>query len=151
MGIKMRHAPVYFTIAQARFNSILALDSYAPQIQERLRKEGFPDAKKGFLATINLNLAAPTEASAPQVPVAQTTRYMFCNMEQTSGCILDQGALSFQTTDYDVFEKFCSRQKHSAIICAALCLVLRKSSRALSCTPSRRLLSRRTASTFFRA
>jgi uncharacterized protein (TIGR04255 family) len=108
MGTKMRHAPVYFTIAQARFNSILALDSYAPQIQERLRKEGFPDAKKGFLATINLNLAAPTEASAPQVPVAQTTRYMFCNMEQTSGFILDQGALSFQTTDYDVFEKFCS-------------------------------------------
>jgi uncharacterized protein (TIGR04255 family) len=108
MGTKMGHAPVYFTIVQARFNPILALDSYAPQIQERLRKHGFPDVKKGFLATINLNPAAPTEASAPQIPVTQTTRYMFCNMEQTAGFILDQGALSFQTTDYDVFETFSS-------------------------------------------
>jgi uncharacterized protein (TIGR04255 family) len=108
MGTKMRAAPVYFTIAQARFNPILTLESYAPQIQERLRKEGFPDAQKGFLATINLNLAAPTEASAPQLPVAQTVRYTFGNMERTSSFILDQGALSFQTTEYDVFEKFLS-------------------------------------------
>jgi uncharacterized protein (TIGR04255 family) len=110
MGTKMRYAPVFFTIAQARFNPILTLDSYAPQIQERLRKQGFPDAKKGFLATINFNLnpAAPTETSAPQIPVAQSTRYMFCNMAQTAGFILDQGALSFQTTAYDVFETLSS-------------------------------------------
>ena len=108
MGTKMRAAPVYFTIAQARFNQILTLNSYAPQIQERLRKEGFPDAQKGFLATINLNLAAPTEAGAPQLPVAQTVRYTFGNMERTSSFILDQGALSFQTTEYDVFETFSS-------------------------------------------
>ncbi len=108
MGTKMRYAPVFFTIAQARFNPILTLDSYAPQIQERLRKQGFPDAKKGFLATINFNLnpVAPTEASGQQIPMAQSTRYIFCNMAQTSGFILDQGALSFQTTAYDVFETF---------------------------------------------
>jgi uncharacterized protein (TIGR04255 family) len=108
MGTKMGSAPVYFTIAQVRFNPILALDTYAPQIQERLRKEGFPDVKKGFLATINLNVGAPTEVSAPQIPVAQTARYVFDNMERSSGFILDQGALSFQTTEYDVFESFSS-------------------------------------------
>jgi uncharacterized protein (TIGR04255 family) len=108
MGTKMRNAPVFFTIAQARFNPILTLDSYAPQIQEKLRRRGYPDAKKGFLATINLNLnpVAPTEAGAQQIPVAQSARYMFCNMAQTAGFILDQGALSFQTTAYDVFETF---------------------------------------------
>lgn len=108
MGTKMRSAPVYFTIAQVRFNPILTLDTYAPQIQERLRKEGFPDVKKVFLATINLNLAVPTEANPPQIPVAQTTRYLFDNMGRTSGFILDQGALSFQTAEYDVFETFSS-------------------------------------------
>jgi uncharacterized protein (TIGR04255 family) len=109
MGIKLQHAPVYFTIVQARFSPILALDSYAPQIQDKLRKEGFPDARKGLLATINLNPAAPTEASAPQVPITQTARYMFLNMEQTEAFILDQGALSFQTTEYDVFETFSAK------------------------------------------
>jgi uncharacterized protein (TIGR04255 family) len=108
MGTKMGSAPVYFTIVQVRFNPILTLDTYAPQIQERLRKEGFPDVKKGFLATINLNVGAPTEGSAPQIPVAQTARYVFDNMERTSGFILDQGALSFQTTEYDVFESLSS-------------------------------------------
>jgi uncharacterized protein (TIGR04255 family) len=40
MARKMTRAPVYFAIMQARFNPILALDSYAPQIQERFRKHG---------------------------------------------------------------------------------------------------------------
>jgi uncharacterized protein (TIGR04255 family) len=109
MGTKMSHAPVYFTIAQVRFNPILTLDSYAPQIQETLRKEGFPDAQKGHLATINFSLSTPTESSAPQIPLAQTSRYIFCNMDRTSGFILDQGALSFQTTEYDVFETFSAK------------------------------------------
>jgi uncharacterized protein (TIGR04255 family) len=108
MGTKLKAAPVYFTIAQVRFNPVLSLEGYAPQIQERLRKEGFPDAQKGFLATINLNVdvAHAGEGSPPQLPVAQTTRYLFGNMERTSGFILDQGALSFQTTEYDVFGTF---------------------------------------------
>jgi uncharacterized protein (TIGR04255 family) len=108
MGTKMKSAPVYFTIAQVRFNPILSLEAYAPQIQERLRKEGFPDFKKGFLATIslNVNVSPSSEGSPPQLPMAQTTRYLFGNMESTSGFILDQGALSFQTTEYDVFETF---------------------------------------------
>jgi uncharacterized protein (TIGR04255 family) len=106
MAEKMTNAPVYFAIVQVRFNPILALDSYAPQIQERFRKDGFPDAQKSVLATLNLNLTAPTEASPPQVPVAQTTRYAFYNMNRTHGFILDQGALSFQTTNYDIFESF---------------------------------------------
>jgi uncharacterized protein (TIGR04255 family) len=106
MARKMTHAPVYFAIVQARFNPILALDSYAPQIQEQFRRNGFPDAQKGLLATLNLNLAAPVEGTPPQVPVAQTARYAFYSMDRTSGFILDQGALSFQTTEYNVFETF---------------------------------------------
>jgi uncharacterized protein (TIGR04255 family) len=108
MGTKMKAAPVYFTLAQVRFNPILSLEVYAPQIQERLRKEGFPDAQKGFLATFNLNvnLTPSSEGSHPQPPMAQTTRFLFGNMERMSGFILDQGALSFQTTEYAVFETF---------------------------------------------
>ena len=65
MGARLRAAPVFFTIAQVRFNPILSLEAYAPQIQERLRKEGLPDAQKGLLATINLNLnaACPLKAA----------------------------------------------------------------------------------------
>jgi len=107
MGTKMKTAPLYFTIAQVRFNPILSLEAYAPQIQERLRKAGFPDAQRAFLATINLNVnVAPSSEGGPppQLPMVQTARFLFGNMERTSSFILDQGALSFQTTEYDVFE-----------------------------------------------
>lgn len=106
MGQKMRQAPVYFTLVQARFNAILALDSYVAKIQDRLRVEGFPDTQKRMLATFNLNISESGEASPPQVPVSQVARYTFGNMNQTAGFILDQGSLSFQTTNYDTFENF---------------------------------------------
>lgn len=104
MARKMTHAPVYFAIVQARFNPILALDSYAPQIQEHFRKHGFPDAQKGALATFNLNLAAAAGQGAP--PVVRTDRYIFSDIDNRAAFILEQGALSLQTTDYDMFDTF---------------------------------------------
>jgi uncharacterized protein (TIGR04255 family) len=105
MGQKMKHAPVYFTIVQVRFNPIMALDDYAPKIQDRMRLAGFPDLQRGMLATFNLNIASG-EASPAQVPVAQTARYTFSNRTKTAGFMLDQGSLSYQTTEYDVFHTF---------------------------------------------
>ena len=105
MGKKMTQAPVFFAIVQVRFNPIMALDDYAPKIQDRMRLDSFPDLQKGMLATFNLNITAE-EARPAQVPVEQTARYMFSNINRTAGFILDQGSLSFQTTDYDVFTTF---------------------------------------------
>src|SRR2546430_1267022 len=105
MGRKMNNAPVYFAIVQARFNPILALDSYAPAIQDSLRRQ-FPDAQKGTLNTFNLALNPALDGGQSQVPVSRVTRYTFLNAGRTAGFILDQGTLSYQTTDYDVFETF---------------------------------------------
>jgi uncharacterized protein (TIGR04255 family) len=109
MGSKMSDAPVYYAIIQAKFNQILALDSYAPPIQDSFRREGFPDAHRGTLSTFNLTMDASADSPPAQVPVAQVARYSFLNIEKTAGFILDQGAISFQTTDYDVFETFSEK------------------------------------------
>jgi uncharacterized protein (TIGR04255 family) len=106
VGQKLRQAPVYFTLAQVRFNPLLALDSYVPKIQDQFRRVGYPDTKKGVLTTLNLNVGSLAGGNTPQVPFSQATRYMFSNMRRTEGFILDQAALSLQTTDYDTFEKF---------------------------------------------
>ena len=106
MGTKMANAPVYFAIVQARFNPILALDSYAPSIQDELRKSGFPDVRKGVLSTFNLLQNPAIEGTQSQVPVSQVSQYAFLNIDKTAGFLLDQAALSFQTCEYDVFELF---------------------------------------------
>ena len=105
----MKFAPVYFTVVQARFNPILALDSYAPKIQERLRKHGFPDFQRQALSTINLQLMVPVEGAPPQLPVSQSSRYIFADMERMSSFMLDQNALTFQTTNYDIFDTFSTK------------------------------------------
>lgn len=112
MGQKMKFAPVYFTIAQARFNPILSLDSFVPQIQEKLRNAGFPDFQKATLTTLNIPPASiQPDQSLPQSPLSQTARYIFGDMDRTSIFLLDPNAFSLQTTHYDVFETLSSSFK----------------------------------------
>lgn len=106
MGKKLQNAPVYFTLVQVRFNSILALETYAPKIQESLRKQNYPDLKRGVIQTFNISPPVTEGESNPHIPLSQTRRFMFSNMESTSGFILDENALTFQTTKYETFEKF---------------------------------------------
>lgn len=104
MGQKMKNAPVYFTIAQVRHNPVLRLGSYAPDIQDRMRKAGYPDFKKGIAMAFTL---APHlgDAPQPQPPVVeQVERLMFFSTDSTRGFIVEQNALSFHTTEYETFE-----------------------------------------------
>lgn len=107
MGQKMQNAPVYFTIAQVRYNPILSLETYLSGIQESMRKAGYPDFKKGVTMSFNLMPLASGEISQEQFPQPERVeRYIFSNMDSTCGFILEQNALSFQATSYDTFEIF---------------------------------------------
>jgi uncharacterized protein (TIGR04255 family) len=66
----------------------------------------YPDFKRGVIQTFNISPPMPEGESNPHIPFNQTQRFMFSNMERTSGFILDEGALTFQTTKYETFEKF---------------------------------------------
>lgn len=107
MGEKMKNAPVYFAIAQARHNPVLRLGYYAADIQDRMRKVGYPDFKKGVSMAFNL-MPQIGDTSQPQNPpvVEQVERLMFFSTNNTKGFIVEQNALSFQTTEYDTFETF---------------------------------------------
>ena len=83
MGKRMTNAPVYYALAQVRFNAVLALDQYVSTIQDNLRKAGYPDFEKSFMAAINLNLGA---GQGQAVPALQPqSRYQFLNEGRTSG------------------------------------------------------------------
>lgn len=102
MGTKLTHAPVYFVLAQVRFNPVAALDNFAPEIQDQLRLNGYPDQQKKTISTFNLNMASSLQAMTPE----RQELYTAWNMEQTAGFVLDSKSLSFQTTDYSVYEEF---------------------------------------------
>lgn len=107
MGEKLKNAPVYFAIAQARHNTVLRLGSYAADIQDRMRKAGYPDFQKAVSMAFNLMPQIGEERHMQNQPrTEQVERLIFSSSDYSKGFIVEQNALSFQTTEYDTFETF---------------------------------------------
>jgi uncharacterized protein (TIGR04255 family) len=102
MGAPLKNPPVYFTIAQVRFNTILKLADFLPAIQENLRHAGFSDF--GVQKTVVLQIVTQEGQPAP-VPAAQV-RYFFGNIDRTHAFLLESDKLSIQSTKYGSFEDF---------------------------------------------
>lgn len=102
MGTPLKNPPVYFTVAQVRFNPLLKLADYLPSIQEGLRKAGYP----AFTAhsTIALQFMVQGGQTVPQ-PVPRE-QFLFANVEQTHCFVLSSDALTFQSTNYGTYELF---------------------------------------------
>ena len=75
MGTKMNNAPVFYTLAQVRFNPVSVMGDYVPKIQERLRQTGFPDFRKEVLHRIELRQIE----EQPEVQTPAATRWSFMN------------------------------------------------------------------------
>lgn len=102
MGKPLKNPPVYFTVAQARFNVLLKLADYLPSIQESLRRAGYPAFTHHSATALQVNLQDGQ-------PVPQTVpyeQYLFANVEQTHCFVLSSEALTFQSTNYGTFESF---------------------------------------------
>jgi len=108
MGKKLHNAPVYYTIALVQFNAILDIDSFVTEIQSKMRAADFPDFKKavvqGIVFSPDVASMKPGQSAAPAV--SSQLRYLFGDIDGTSLFLLDQNALSLQTTKYDTYGIF---------------------------------------------
>ena len=107
MGEKLKKVPVYFAIAQVRHNTVLRLGSYAADIQDRMRKVGYPDFQKSVSIAFNLSpQVGEGQEISIQPRVEQVERLIFSSSDYLKGFIVEQNSVSFQTTEYDTFETF---------------------------------------------
>ena len=106
MSRQMKNAPVYFTIAQVRFNPILSLSTFIPGIQEDFRKHHFADFKKAVAMTFAFAPVVNKETENQVPPAQPLERYVFSDTANTQNFLLEHGALSFQSTRYEAFETF---------------------------------------------
>lgn len=108
MSKKMKNAPVYFVIAQVRHNPVLKLDFYAPDIQDLMRKSGYPDFRPGVGFAFSVPI--PTEMGNPSQQVfpgmERISRFMFFSVDGARAFIVDQNAITFHTTEYGTFDEF---------------------------------------------
>jgi len=86
-----------FVLAQVRFSPIAKMADFVPQIQESLRKKGFPGFELRKIQEFTLG-------SAPQV--SQSLRWFFSNRDKTASVILSTDFVVLATSVYKHFEDF---------------------------------------------
>jgi len=103
MSEKWQNAPLFYVLAEIRFNSIELMERYVPEFQEVLRKNGFPDFREEINENVNIR---QVESGEHQVNTTQRKRWVFNDIDVRKGFILGQDRIMFHTTSYDTFPLF---------------------------------------------
>ena len=98
-SVKLPRAPLIFVLAQVRFNPVLKMESYVPDIQEYLRHHEFPRYRVETIQNIMIGTETKTEVAK---------RWIFDDTDNHRQVILTTDAVTFQTTAYDTFDGFVS-------------------------------------------
>lgn len=106
MGKKMSNAPVYFTVAQIRFNPILNLDSYVSTIQPKMKDLKFSDYRQENMQRLVLPIGGGDVGQMSSPSLVPHSRFIFGDRDGLSNFVLENNSIAFQTTAYDTFEMF---------------------------------------------
>ncbi len=103
MSEKMLNAPVYYTLTQAQFNPVAAMEKYIDEIQDKLRLSGYTlfEAQKITQLRFQSSSSASTKAEFVELPIWQFTR-----ANQSAGFTLGKSSLAFHTTRYETHKQF---------------------------------------------
>lgn len=96
--------PLFYALAQVQFNPIVEMKTYVPEIQDSLRRKGWPD----YLPQKSHGFRVSQEnGQEPEVTQEERERWLFNSPEKRQGFILQQNSLTFHSTDYRGFDELC--------------------------------------------
>lgn len=104
MSERMSNAPVYYALAQAQFNPVAAMSKYVDQIQDRLRREGYPLFEPQQVT--HLVVPGPGQAQLSEPQITHTVSWLITRGDRTAGFILAPSAITYHTTHYDTHNEF---------------------------------------------
>lgn len=105
MGEKMRNAPVFFTVAQIRFNPILDMHVHIEALQAGFRRLGFSGFSVDNVASVQVDISKVP----PRVIPSNQQRWRFTNSRRTAEIVLFSNSIAYQTTSYETSEEFRAR------------------------------------------
>ncbi|MYB33644.1 MAG: TIGR04255 family protein [Gammaproteobacteria bacterium] len=106
-----KNPPLFYTLAQIKFNNIANMEAYIPQLQDKLRHIGYPDFQIEKKVEVNIRDAG---GSQPDVHPRPFIRWHFLNIDRTEAYTLLPDAIAFHTAQYMRFQDF-SRKVHDGI------------------------------------
>ena len=91
-------SPLVFVLSRVNFSTVLQIDKYVPDIQESLRKNGYPI----YHAERSDNIAIGP--SGPQV--TESKRWLFLSGDQRSAVGVGTNFVGLETSSYTTFDEF---------------------------------------------
>ena len=93
-------SPLVFVLGAVHFDPVLAIEGYIPEIQESLRKKGFPKVRARMIP----HRIVKTEDS--KLLAEAKKQWEFHDSPNRTSILVDQDAVVVQTTDYRTYERF---------------------------------------------
>lgn len=100
----MSNAPVYYALAQARFNPILAMAKYVDQIQDRLRQKGYPLIEQQKVMHLRVPVGGQNQKESPQIEQADS--WLITRNDRESGFVIGTSGITFHSTHYHTHQEF---------------------------------------------
>jgi len=96
--LQLPRSPLIFVLAQVKISPVMAIEGRIPDLQESLRKHGYPRRRARELKTS----VKGAEGQVTQVEIQR--QWEFINKESTASLVVDENGLTYQTSEYAVFE-----------------------------------------------
>ncbi len=99
--LTLKNSPLVLVLCQVRISSVLNISNYVPEIQDVLRKKGFPIYVGGEI--VEFSVQAQSDEPVQQ---RKQAHWEFRTSEEDWSIIVGKAAIVVQTTAYSNFEKF---------------------------------------------
>ena len=104
---KLKNAPVFYVVAQVTHSPILKLDSLIPDLQERLRKEGFPGYRAQKQNRVSFRVEDDTDAMLnSKIEQMEFTSHFFSKRDHSESFVISPDNFFLQTVEYDTIDVF---------------------------------------------
>lgn len=103
MSAKLANAPVYYALVQVRFNPVALMAKFAAEMQDRLRRSGYPIFEALQSQHFEFDPSQPVDAKPT---VIDNSNWFFTSTDKLSGYVLGSNFFTFQTTNYSDHENF---------------------------------------------
>jgi len=103
-ALHLPKSPLIFVLAQVRFAPVLSMEEKIPDIQDSLRKNGFPRLSIREIETT-------AHDASGNIKVESRKQWEFIDKEKRASVLIDTSFIVFQVTQYKVFEDFLSAFK----------------------------------------
>ena len=98
--LKLHDSPLVLALAQVRLSPVLKMQTFIPEMQERLRNAGYPRYVEAQMQQIMLG-PMPTA-----VPGPATTKWVFSDRDGSKAVVVAPDFVTFEVSRYDTFDAF---------------------------------------------